>query len=534
LEGFQYAKLHLAIGYAQKAFSVKQYQRAEFWTNRAFGTDPRNIEAIRLMAEINEVQDHPAALGWRIRLAQREPENAENIMAWAKSAIRFDQVEMALKALNSLPSEFKGRSAEYYELMAGCVSSTHYGSLAEGYFRKAAELDPGNPVRQINLASFRLMNSPDPNICSAAKLELEGKLSDSRVALYAVRSLLEDARRNKDRERVQRFAGKLRSIPGHNLSDDLACLDSAMSEPDFHHELEAVEDRAKSDAIEAAEVEEWLNARGMASESLRWFARLQGSIQSNTRAQMSTADSYLVLYDWSGLKDFLAKCNWGGGEFLKRAMLSRCNREIGEPWEKDWKQLVTETNANPPESLLLARLVTGWNWSNEAIELLWGASARSETASDALKCLWDFYYRTGNTLELLRVSKAQLELEPSNPLRKNNEAFLALLLNGGSARSERLASEASAANPNVPEWAATYAYALHLAGKEIEAAKVMKALPPLAFSRPGVALYYAIVLAATGENARAKELLTNLNPAGMLPEERKLAADLDEQLQVAK
>ena len=132
--------------------------------------------------------------------------------------------------------------------------------------------------------------------------------------------------------------------------------------------------------------------------------------------------------------------------------------------------------------------------------------------------------------QLWRVAKAQIELDPTNPTKKNNAAFLSLLLYGASERSERLAREASTTNPKVPEWAATYAYALHLAGKEPEAKRVMENLSPEALGRPGIALYYAIVLAANGDNARAKETLAKLNPTGMLPEEQKLATELAQKL----
>ena len=120
-EGFRFAKLHLALKRAHREFSNKQFMRAEFWTERALSVDETNIEATRLMAEINEAQDKPAALGWRIRVVQREPKSTADIMAWAKCAMRFDQVDMAVDALKSLPPDFKNRSAEYHELMAGCA-----------------------------------------------------------------------------------------------------------------------------------------------------------------------------------------------------------------------------------------------------------------------------------------------------------------------------------------------------------------------------------------------------------------------------
>jgi hypothetical protein len=247
---------------------------------------------------------------------------------------------------------------------------------------------------------------------------------------------------------------------------------------------------------------------------------------------MTAAEAHLSMHDWSGLETFLAKCHWDDGEFLRRAMLIRCKRELAEPWKKEWKELEIEVDAHPPDGFLLAQLVIGWNWRDETINLLWEAATKPITAPKALQSLWDLYSRTNETRKLLRVARAQSDLEPANPTKKNNDAFLSLLLNGASERSELLAREASAANPNVPEWAATYAYALHLAGKESEAKKVMEKLPSEALGRSGIALYFAIILAANGDDAKAKESLSKLNPNGMLPEEQKLAADLARQLKV--
>ena len=533
-EGFRFAKLHLALTHAHHEFSTRQFMRAEFWTNRVLSVDPKNVEATRLMAEINEAQDRPTALAWRIKVAQREPGNPGDIMAWAKCALRFDQGEMAVKALKSLPPDFKNRSAEYHELMGGCALTGHETGLAEAHFVRAAEIDHDNPVHRVNLAAFRLTNSSNREVRAAAARDLEGVLADPRVSLFAARALLCDAVLSRDPVRAQRFVEKLRSLPEHNFSDDLSCLEAVMSEPAFHPALEEIERRANSNGQWAIEAGDWMISHGMAAETLRWFAQLPETIRSNVRVQMTAAEGYFATHDWNGLETFLAKCHWDSGEFLRRAMQIRCKRELSKPWEKDWNQLVTEVEANPPDSLLLAQLVIGWQWRNETLDLLWGAATKPETESKALQYLWDLYSRTNETRELLRVAKAQVDLDPSNPTRKNNDAFLSLLLNGASERSERLAREASTTNPKVPEWAATYAYALHLAGKKSEAKKVMENLSPEALGRPGVALYYAIVLAANGDNARAVESLAKLNPKGMLPEEQKLAADLTQQLNATK
>jgi hypothetical protein len=532
-EGFRYAQLHLALARAHREFSNRQFMRAEFWTGRAFNVDEKNVDATRLMAEIYEAQDQPVALRWRILVVQREPGNIDDIMAWAKSALRFAQGEMAVNALNSLPADFKNHSAEYHELMAGCALAGHESGIAEAYFAKAAELDHDNPVYRVNLVAFRLTNAPSQEIRATATRDLEGVLADARVNLPAARALLYDAVRSRDRARAQRFAEKLRSLPEHNFTDDLSCLEPLMGEPAFRPALDEIEHRAESNALWAAEAGDWLNSHGMVAETLQWFPRLPEAIQTNVRVQMTEAEGYTATSDWKGLQVFLTGCHWESGEYLRRAMVIRCKRELSEPWEKEWNQLAADAEANPPQGFLLAQLAIGWNWRNEALNLLWGAATKPQTDSKALQSLWDLYSQTNETDKLLRVAQAQLALEPSNPARKNNDAFLSLLLHGASEHSERLAREASTTNPNVPEWAATYAYALHLAGKDAEAKKVMEHLSPEALQRPGIALYYAIVLAANGDADKARESLSKLNPTGMLPEERKLAADLALQLNAA-
>lgn len=451
-------------------------------------------------------------------------------MAWAESALHFGQTEMALNALNSLPPGFKSRSADYHKLMAYCALADHETGLAEAHFTTAVELDHKNPVHQGNLASFQLTYSSNPEVRAAAARNLEGLLTDPRVRLFTARALLGNAIQNRDPASAQRIATNLLSLPEHTFSDELSCLEAVMSEPAFHPALEGIEHRAASDSRWASEAGDWLNSHGMAAETLRWFAQLPKIIQANVHVQMTAAESHLDTNDWTGLENLLAKCQWEGGEFLRRAMLIRSKRELSQPWEKEWKKLETEVNENPHDSLLLAQLVLGWNWRNEALNLLWGAATKPQTESKALQTLWELYSRTGDTRQLLRVAQAQINLDPSNPTKKNNEAFLSLLLYGPTERSERLAKEASTSNPNIAEWAATYAYALHLSGKDSEAQNVMKNLPSQALERPGIALYYAIVLAANGDNAQAKESLAKLNPLGMLPEEQKLAADLAQQL----
>jgi hypothetical protein len=187
-EGLRFADLRLSLGRARREFAQREFKRAEFWACRAAGMDGGNIEAMRLMAEINEAQDKPDALAWRMRVAQRAPGSVPDIMAWAKCALRFGRAEMAARALKSLPTEFKNRSAEFNEIMAGCALADHEIGLAEACFARAAELGPGDPVNRVNLEAFRLANSPFPEVRSAAARELASRRSCARFRNMILRT----------------------------------------------------------------------------------------------------------------------------------------------------------------------------------------------------------------------------------------------------------------------------------------------------------------------------------------------------------
>jgi len=532
--GYRDFRVHMALGKARYEFEHGQLMRASFWANRALGVDPRNMDGARLLADIDAAQGNPVELSLRMRIAEREPDSTADALALARSALRFGQREIALHALDGLPQDFKDHSADYHDLMGACAAADSELGVAEAHFQKAVDLAPNDPAHRVTLAAFRLAHSAGPATREAATRELEATPADlGAVSLYATRALLDYALRSGDRAGSQRFAAQLHALPAHTFADDLSCLDAIMPGPDFPSALADIERRAAGDPQSATDTGDWLNSHAMSAETLRWIPTLPESVQGNIRVQMSLAQGYLGMQDWKGLAAWLPKCQWGGSDYLRRAMLIRCERELRQPWQAEWDQLATTVNGSQPDGLLLAQLLIGWHWRDEALSLLWAAAGNPGTDARALEYLWGLYSQTSDTPELMQVAKAQIALDPDNPTWKNNYAFLSLLLNGASPHALRLAQEACEANPKIPEWAATYAYALHLAGRDADARLVMEKLDPEALQRPGVALYYAIVLAGNGDNDKARETLARLNPSGMLPEEQKLAAALAQQLSVA-
>ena len=236
---------------------------------------------------------------------------------------------MALKALNSLSPAFQDHSADYHQLMAGHALDIHEAGLAEAHFLKAEELAPENPVARVNLAAFRLANSSSKEVRAAAQRDLEAAMNDPRALAFAVvRPLLADAIRNHDRARARAFAEKLRALPKHSFADDLSCLEAAIGDPDFPANLKEIEHRAQSEPENIVQAGEWMLARGMAAEFQRWAAELPESMRSNTRVQMTVAETYPRLDDWKGLETFLSQCHWEDGEFLKHALQVRSARAL--------------------------------------------------------------------------------------------------------------------------------------------------------------------------------------------------------------
>ena len=71
-------------------------------------------------------------------------------------------------------------------------------------------------------------------------------------------------------------------------------------------------------------------------------------------------------------------------------------------------------------------------------------------------------------------------------------------------------------------FAATHAYALHIAGKTDEALELMDRMKDEELSHPAVAAYYVVILVESGKLERARAFLPKAQRAALLPEEQLL------------
>ena len=104
-------------------------------------------------------------------------------------------------------------------------------------------------------------------------------------------------------------------------------------------------------------------------------------------------------------------------------------------------------------------------------------------------------------------------------------AATSLLLKLNLSKAHALAKEVFTQHPKEAIVASTYAYSLHLQGRTKEGLGVLEKLSPGALETPSVALYYGLLLSASGETNKAAKYLDIAQKADLLPEEKALAAE---------
>ena len=113
-------------------------------------------------------------------------------------------------------------------------------------------------------------------------------------------------------------------------------------------------------------------------------------------------------------------------------------------------------------------------------------------------------------------------MNPKDFEARNNLAATSLLLKLNVNKAYELAKALYTERPDHAVIASTYAFALHLRGSTREGLAVLQKLKPEALEEPSVALYYGVLLSASGQPAQARKYLDLAQPAKLLPEEKQL------------
>jgi len=395
---------------------------------------------------------------------------------------------------------------------------------AQTHLGAAAGLDPTNELCQLNLAALRLA-STNAGLAAESRATLERLRQSTNVGAVALGWLVKDGLRREDLGVAAAWSAHLVAHPRCTSDDRLQHLSllSSGKSPEFETYLANLKQRAVTKAVEVPGLSKWLIQHGRANETLHWLTNLPPATRAQQPVPLAITEAYMALKDWPGMQTFLADQRWADLEFMRLAFLSQASLQQGEITAPTrWRSAVREAGERLGALGVLLNLADAWRRAQDKEDLLWHIYQRHPGERWTLRELGRLYQAQGNTRGLNRLFGVLAELNPRDLGARNNFAATSLLLNLKVAKAHELARELYTERPDDAIIASTYAFALHLSGQTEEGLAVLQKFNPESLEDPAVALYYGVLLSASGQPAPAKQYLGLAQPAKLLAEERQL------------
>jgi predicted Zn-dependent protease len=499
-------------------------RNATLCLRKAILSNPSNIDAARMMAELAEASGSGNAIGWRSRVVELAPTIAQYRLDWANTALRLGNYGAANQALLSF-GEADQKTAGYLKTVAILALALNQPWVAESNFVEAARLEPTNPIVQLNIASLRLQ-STNQTVSDEARRQTQQLAANPVVRCDALRHLATDALVHRAFDRALGFCDDLLKESGSAFSDRVLQLEvmHRAKHPQFNGRLSQAQHDALENAQNVFALGQWMLSTGQGVGAAAWLKTFTPTQLAKQPIPMIAVECLAALREWNSLETMLDGQNWGEIEYYRLALRARVYREQKEdtPARSAWLRTLKATDNRLERLSHLARVTGNWGWNDEMDELLDTIVKRYPTEKWAVQKLSASFHARGKTAALKNLLARVAEAEPANLAVKNNLALTSLLLDPRDAKSFSLARQVYEQQPANPFFVSTYAYSLHLQEKNREALQLFQTLKPEQLDDPSVAAYYGIVLADVGEQASAKKHLAMGERAKLLPEERTL------------
>jgi Tfp pilus assembly protein PilF len=495
--------LHRATSLLQE----EKFDQAGQNARKVLTVDPNSLPARYILAEAAERQNLEEAVLWRTQIAQLLPEDPDSQLNLASAALRFGQIDLARKALNDVPPNYRDTAA--FHVVAGWLARAE-GNLAEQeeQFAAAVKEEPGNDLYQFNLAALQIQ-STDMEESAKARAVLDRLTKVAPFRTGALRALLNDAVARNDLAAADNFAQQLQMSQELTFADYLLCLAfyRKLDEKKFRPLLERVKPFAVRNPSDLASLMRWMNENGLAEDAVKWIEKLSKDELAFPPVSIAVAATYANTKNWSRLRRWTGTGSWGDSDYLRIAYQAFATRKSQSrnggtehtEFEKLWRSAEQATNEQTERELDLARLASKWNLEKES-ELLWLRVAKNppmrREALDALRRL----YRTNDNLEELYDTLQRLhESSPTEAPITTDLARLGLNIEQNTKESHDLAKEAYDRAPNELNCAVTYAFSLHRLARGAEGLGIIQRLPPDELHDPHAAVYVALLLSDAGQ-----------------------------------
>lgn len=497
--------------------------------HEALNRDAGCVPAVELMAQLAARSQSPEEIYWRERLVALQPGNSARRIQLADTALRIGETFVATHALEGIPS--RDHSFVYQCAVASLALTKGQLWLALEHLELAHRLQPNDRQTTLMLMRVRLA-APEPETRALAHARLVALTFDFASRLEAGRLLLAEARAQGDSTEAMRRAQILRDLPEAKLSDQLAYLeelDRARSAPEtgnlephrFENELGRLQNTSGFDEASIYAVGAWLNSHRHAELTLAWLQRLPERLRALPYCQLVEAEAMVASGDGPELLARLGSGHWGGLEYLRLGYLAHARPDR----EATWQQAVQAAGADRGRIKTLAGLAEDWGWSADSESLWWKLANDPNASLAALQQLYSLGRKQGDAEGMFRVSKCIYQLDPTDLIARNNFAQLSLLLGRATPETRRIASENAEGHPE--DWAlnSTYAFSLHLQGRDHEALARLLGLPGEPGRDPQMAAYLGVLYAAVGQPESARPLLARAAGADLLPQEAQLVRE---------
>lgn len=525
--GYKVWKQNHLLSMARDFLSRSDQRNALLSVQQVIRSNPRNVQAVRMMAEFADATRSPGALLWRSRVVELNPNSLEDRLALAQTALTMRDLATATNALAGvLPADKK--TAPYHNMAGVLAAGGNDPVRAETHFVEAVKLQPENPFYQLSLAVVRLGGSNEPARVQArtALLGLGANPTNGLLRCQALREMVADELRQKDWDAALRLLRRLESETNSVFSDGLLQLSVLQQQrsADFKPTLAARQHEAAADPKKVWELGMWQMANLSTKETLAWLQGLPGPTRNASQVGMLIAECHALDKDWRGLQAAASGGDWAELEFIRHAFMSLALREqnLAGAAKAEWELAYKGAEAQRQGLVVLLQFAGRWNWLSEGEELLRVIVNRHPGDKWAGELLAQVLMRGGRTRSLMQFYSQELKRNASDPVIKNNLAITALLLDAQELKPHELALEVYQKYPSNASFASTFAYSLHVQNRNPEALKVMEQLKPRELEDPAVAGYYGLVLKEAGNRTKARAYLEWSAKAFTLPEERKM------------
>ena len=486
--------------------------------------NPESLTGARIAAELAERSGDQNAVMWRRKVTQAQGHSPEDVLAFARSALQFNDVATAKTAISGLPEQDR-RGAGFHAIAALIAQADKQNDKAAAEWEEAVRLAPQEKVYQLQLGTA-LLRLNDRTRRDSGTAVLNNLRSDPKYRTAATRILInEGVAQHESADKILELAHDLQTYPDASFNDRILIADLVRqaNDPRFASYLTELEKAAVSRAEDLAALLSWMAQAKLNLLAMDFIRTLKPELLQAWPVPLAVAEIYVRLNDWSKLDATIKSQTWRNFEFLRHAYLARALREQNkmEAADSEWATATKSAGIGSKQTFLLLRTAASWNWRNEEIDLLWALTKYPDKARDALQTLYGVYMANHDTHGLYRVLIRLAEQHPEDLDVQNNFAQVSLLLEAQTEDARRIAAEVYHKQPNNPAYATTYAFSLLTKGDSKGAAKVMSSLSDEQLKDPAVGAYYGICLAALND-PRAGDFLDASRKAVLLPEEKSL------------